>query len=75
MLTVNVLGGTITYGVDSSVNLTDKYTLEVLTIASNFRAPSPKLQSSIDHFSGLAGHVLLSYKEGGKLLTSMGHWI
>lgn len=27
------------------------------------------------NYTGLAGHVLLSYKEGGKILTSMGHWI
>ena len=24
---------------------------------------------------GTAGHVLLSYKSGGKLITSMGHWV
>lgn len=27
LLTVNVMGGTITYGVDSSIALTDKYTI------------------------------------------------
>ena len=24
---------------------------------------------------GLAGHVVLSYKNGGKILTSCGHWV
>ena len=24
---------------------------------------------------GPAGHVLLTYKSGGRLLTSMGHWV
>lgn len=27
LITVNVMGGTITYAVDSSINLTDKYTI------------------------------------------------
>jgi len=38
-LDVNVLGGTIIYGVDSRVNSRGIYELEVLTVASNFPAP------------------------------------
>lgn len=29
----------------------------------------------IDEKTGDAGHVLLHYKSGGTILTSMGHWI
>lgn len=29
----------------------------------------------INGHKGLAGHVLLTYKSGGCLLVSMGHWI
>ena len=31
--------------------------------------------SQIGDYRGTAGHVLLKYKTGGLLLTSMGHWI
>ena len=31
--------------------------------------------SQIGDYKGTAGHVLLKYKSGGLLLTSMGHWI
>lgn len=74
-LTVNVLGGTIMYGVNSKIDPQNKYEIEVLTVASNFPAPQSYLQSKIDPYTGLAGHVLLSYPQGGKILTSMGHWI
>lgn len=30
---------------------------------------------SIKSGKGAAGHILLTYPNGGKLLTSMGHWI
>lgn len=43
---VNVLGGTIVYAVDENVK-TEKYELEVLTVASNFRASRKSLQSSV----------------------------
>lgn len=32
-------------------------------------------QCQIGDYKGAAGHVLLKYKSGGHLLTSMGHWI
>lgn len=74
-LFVHVLGNTIKYAVDSRVETREIYEIEVLTVASNFPPPQPYYQSKIGNATGLAGHVLLSYKTGGKILTSMGHWI
>lgn len=37
---IHVLGGTITYSVDSKRQQTNRYELQVLSIASNFVAPS-----------------------------------
>lgn len=36
---------------------------------------SPNFIHEIDGEFGDAGHVLLRYKSGGMILTSMGHWI
>lgn len=74
-LLVQVLGGTIMYAVDSRVSSEGKYELEVLTIASNFPAPHPYLESKIVRHVGLPAHTVLSYPNGGKIITSMGHWI
>ena len=63
------------YGVDSRIQTKQKYQLEILTVASNFPAPYSYLECKIGSNVGLAGHVLLSYPKGGKILTSMGHWI
>jgi hypothetical protein len=42
---VNVLGSTIMFAVNQRRENTDKYSLEVLTIASNFPAPESHLSS------------------------------
>ena len=73
-LNVHTLGGTIVYGVDSEREETEKYELQVLTIASNNRVDG-RYSSKIGEYEGAAGHVLLSYPSGGKILTSMVHWI
>ena len=45
----------------------------MLTIASSLVAK--KHGCKIGDKTGAAGHVLLKYKTGACLLTSMGHWI
>jgi hypothetical protein len=51
------------------------YTLEVLTIKTDNQPQNQQYQLTIDEHKGIAGHVLLTYKSGGRILTSMGHWI
>lgn len=71
---VNAMGGTIVYGVDPKRADTDMYKLEVLTVATTFKK-SENYLCEINGNKGLAGHVLLTYKSGGHLLVSMGHWV
>ena len=70
---VNAMGGTIVYGVKQE-HQNDFYDLEVLSVASSLKTEGKYLCKSGEK-SGAAGHVLLKYKKGGFLLTSMGHWI
>lgn len=73
---VSALGGTIVYGVDSAVAEKPNpfYSLEVLTVVTSHPV-EPRMSVAIGEHKGAAGHVLLSYKGGGMLLTSMGHWV
>lgn len=71
---VAAMGGTILYSVDHTVK-TDFYDLKILTVASNVQVTEEKIKCRVGEKVGSAGHVLLSYKSGGHLLTSMGHWI
>ena len=50
------------------------YDLQVLTVASSLKVDN-KYLCTAGSKSGAAGHVLLKYKKGGLILTSMGHWI
>ena len=68
------MGGTIVYSVNQKRKQTDLYDLKVLTVAAKDNV-SKNLKCVIGETEGTAGHVLLSYKSGGKILTSMGHWV
>lgn len=80
---VKALGSTIVYSVRPDRPKTHVYELKVLTVASNFggsRTIPSDLQCSIGTGQnikhGAAGHVTLTYADGGgQLVTSMGHWI
>lgn len=66
---------TILYSVDQHVKYEGFYDLKVLTVATNVKVKEDNLKCKIEDKSGSAGHVALTYKSGGHLLTSMGHWI
>jgi hypothetical protein len=72
---VKTLSGTIIYSVDKNKIDKSKYKLEVLTIATSNVPKDSNYILKIDRDQGSAGHVLLTYPTGGKILTSMGHWI
>jgi len=72
---VHCLGGTIIYSVDPKKADHKSYKLQVLTVAENAPVDSPGLACHIKNAHGAAGHILLTYPNGGKLLTSMGHWV
>lgn len=71
---VHALGGTIVYGVDKKAADNDSYKIQILTVATSLQCDE-KTSCKIEDKKGTAGHVLLTYKSGGCLLTSMGHWI
>mmetsp|Transcript_15518 Transcript_15518/g.27553 ORF Transcript_15518/g.27553 Transcript_15518/m.27553 type:complete len:657 (-) Transcript_15518:94-2064(-) len=85
---VQCLGSTILYTVNPDRKATELYDLKVLTIVTDYKsdgtAPKPQDAQSQQLLSlgegetlrkGFAGHVTLTYKGGGQLITSMGHWI
>merc|ERR1712050_221137 len=71
---------------DPARTQTDLYDLKVLTVVSDFvgnlggscQIPDDKkcaVGEGDKQKRGVAGHVTLTYAEGGQLVTSMGHWI
>lgn len=72
---VHCLGGTIVYSIDQKKTDHNRYRLQILTVAENAPVDSPQLLCQIKNAKGAAGHILLTYPNGGKLLTSMGHWV
>jgi len=78
---VHALGGTIAFSVNHSAKQTQQYTLEIMTVAIRLGGcdATTMVQENTtcvvgDH-KGAAGHVMLHYATGGKLLVSAGHWI
>jgi len=76
--TLHALGGTVAFTVQPVE--TSLYELEVLTVATklgslNLSSMHKNQICTIDNHQGAAGHVILHYATGGKLLVSAGHWI
>merc|ERR1719188_1317754 len=80
---VAALGDTIVYAVNPTRAATDKYEVKVLTVVSEIQGGlhmPEALKCSIGtgegERRGAAGHITLTYAEGGgQLIASMGHWI
>jgi hypothetical protein len=66
-------GGTITYTVDRKAANNKSYEMQILTVVTNIAVPKDKICST-KAGEGSAGHVLLVYPCGGRLLASMTHW-
>lgn len=73
---VHCLGGTIVYSVNMKNTDHNHYKLQILTVAENtpFDGPEWVVTLAGEKAKGTAGHVLLTYPNGGKLLSSMTHW-
>lgn len=85
---VTAMGSTILYTVNPMRKPSDLYDLAVLTVVTDYAPDDCDLQDGgiqdeakciigegDAQKKGLAGHVTLTYAEGGQLVTSMGHWI
>ena len=79
---LSAMGGTCLFSVDHAKSDTTEYTIEVLTVVSSVDNDRDVLNTScevdadgIGLKKGCAGHVLLTYPNGGHLVVSSGHWI
>lgn len=82
---VAALGGTIAYALDAEVAVGAPYRAEVLTVATDFEG-SPALTrfeaalrggrvSAVGSHRGAAGHVKITFPNGGVMILSCGHWV
>jgi hypothetical protein len=76
---VNAMSNTIAFSVRWSKADCNAYQCQVLTVMSEFdgRPTTPAMGEicAVGDQRGLAGHVLLTYPSGGRLLASAGHWV
>jgi hypothetical protein len=85
---VKAMSNTILYTVNPVRKPSNLYELKVLTVVTDYAADYIDHQDGTiqdeakcaigeggTQKKGLAGHVTLTYSEGGQLVTSMGHWI
>jgi len=77
---LHAMGGTVAFTVDEKVKAKKWEEVEVLTVAvrlggkdaGSFGKPMCNTKSGL---SGLAGHVIIRYPSGGRLLVGCPHWI
>jgi len=77
---VRAMSNTIAFSVDSAKADCSDYTCEVLTVMTKadgqlVSTPQPHTDCQVDAHRGLAGHALVSYPSGGRILASAGHWM
>jgi hypothetical protein len=76
---LHALPSTIAFSVKWSKADCSAYQCKVLTVMTEFGGasarPAPGEGCEAGGHRGLAGHVLLTYPSGGKILVSAGHWI
>lgn len=70
---VHCPGGTTVYTVNLKKAKNSSYELQMLSVVSNTLTPANQILK-MKFGSGSAGHVLLTYPTGGRLLASMTHW-
>lgn len=80
---VNAMINTIVYGLSPEAMKASEYSIQVLTIVtdmklySHARTVSPKDKDKVHQigkYAGFLGHVLLTFRGGGQILTSAVHW-
>jgi len=77
---LHAMGGTIAFSVDWTKADCTAYSCQVLTVMAQTNgqpvtAPVPQQRCEVGGHRGWAGHVLLSYPSGGRLIASAGHWV
>jgi len=78
---LHAMSGTIAFSVDWRIADCRNYKCEVLTVMTETGirgdavVPHAGQVCEVDNYKGWAGHVLLTYESGGRLLASAGHWM
>jgi hypothetical protein len=76
---LHAMPGTIAFSVRWQKADCSAYNCQVLTVMTEFdgqrASPMQGEGCEVGGHRGLAGHVLLTYPSGGKLLASAGHWV
>jgi len=80
---VQAMSSTIVYTVNPKRSATNRYDVKVLTVVTEHAQYDGdwgddvmcSIGSGSGEKKGTAGHVALTYKGGGQLITSNGHWI
>jgi len=76
---LHAMGNTIAFSVNWQKADCNAYECKVLTVMTELdgqpAAPSPGQGCEAGGQRGFAGHVLLTYPSGGRLLASAGHWM
>merc|ERR1712232_1385031 len=80
------MAGTILYAVDSDKAAAADYDLQLLTVVTELQNTAPDVPEHLvceiacagsqsgATYKGAAGHVLITWPSGGRMLTSTGHW-
>merc|ERR1711988_1410441 len=80
---VEAMGDTICYTLDMKKTQHSAYEVQVLTVATELATfdletilpPGGDMRLEAGGRSGCAGHIMLKYPSGGRLLASAGHWV
>lgn len=77
---LHAMGGTIAFSVDWTKADCSAYNCQVLTVMTETNGQPveclvPAQSCEVGGHRGWAGHVLLAYPSGGRLIASAGHWV
>lgn len=74
-LSIHALGGTIVFTtVENQNNSINEYTLKILTVVTKTEGYDVS-KHYLNGQRGTIGHALITYKSGGVMIVSAGHWI
>lgn len=71
---VHAMSSTILYSINTK-QPNSFYDIEILSLVTKYDQRNAPRKNVIGKLEGLAGHVALKFNNGGRILTSCGHWI
>jgi len=74
-LTIHALSGTVVFGLKEEKKVYPEFDIKLLTIVTRAEGQGKLDNCEIASKRGSIGHVMLTFKSGGTMLLSAGHWI